>query len=261
MQTNNWNYSSLLGLIGGTNLVNEYTSSVTSTVDLRSETGDKWKSTGKIHIQDFSLKRGSLSFNNKGPIDITADEGLMSIKNFNLEGPNTHIRIRGDNFTSNNLNLSVNAQADMRLLQIFTPFLEDLGGPLNLSATISGSLKKPEILGNLNAENAFLKLKGFPHPLERLSVEVVFSQSRVLINSIRSQIAGGALTGDGGIMINGLRDMPTSIRLRMDNVTFNVPDKIRSNGNADLLFLGSMVPFHSFRHLSCQQRPSGKRIH
>lgn len=243
IKTNNWNYSSVLGLIGGSNLVNEYDSSLTSSVDLRSETGEALKSTGKIHVQNFSLKRGTLSFANRSPMDITMDNGLINIKNFELEGPNTTIKIRGENFTSERLNVSVNAQADMRLLQIFTPFLDDIGGALNLSTTVSGPLRKPEVLGNLNTSNAFVKLKGFPHPIERLSMEVVFSQSRVMINSIRGQIAGGTLTGDGGITINGIRDLPTSIRLHMENVTFNVPDKVRSNGNADLLFSGRWFPF------------------
>lgn len=244
MKTNNWNYSALLGLIGGANLAGEYSSALTSTVDLRSDAGDIFKSTGKVHIQTFSLKRGTLSSSNKsGPIEITTNNGIVNIKNFHLEGPNNNLLVKGEGFTAEDLNVSVNAQTDMRLLQIFTPFLDDLGGMINISSTVSGSVRKPEILGNLNSTNAFIKLKGFPHPLERLSLEVVFSQSRVLVNSIRGQIAGGTLTGDGGILINGIRDIPTSIRLRMDNVTFNVPDKVRSSGNADLLFSGRWFPF------------------
>lgn len=243
MRTNNWNYSSILGLIGGANLASEYTSSLTASVDLRSDRGDFFKSSGKLHIENVSLKRGALSFTNEGPIEVTSDNGVVNFKNFHLTGPHNNLKITGENFTSERLNLAVNLQADMRLLQIFTPFLEDLGGPVSLSANISGTVRKPEILGSLNTTNAFVKIKGFPHPIERLSSEVVFSQSKVLINSIRGQIAGGTLTGDGGILINGIKDLPTSIRLRLEGVTFNVPDKIRSSGNADLLFSGRWFPF------------------
>lgn len=243
LKTNNWNFSSLLGLVGGAALANEYTSSLTANVDLRSEAGDIFKTTGKMNIQTLSLKRGNLSFVNSAPIDITTDNGITSIRNFQLEGPNNSLQIRGTNFTADNLNVAVNLHADLRLLQILTPFLEDLGGGVDLSATLSGSVKKPEILGTLQNRNAFVKIKGFPHPLERLSSDVVFSQSKILINSIKGQMAGGTLTGDGGIMINGIRDLPASIRLRLDNVTFNVPDKVRSSGNADLILSGRWFPF------------------
>lgn len=243
MKTNNWNFSSLLGLVGGAALASEYTSSLTSSVDLRSDAGDLFKTTGKVNIQTLSLKRGAMSFGNPEPIEITLDNGSTTIKNFRLEGPNNSLQVRGNNFTAENLNVAVNLQADLRLLQILTPFLEDLGGGVDLAATVSGTIKKPEILGTLKNKNAFVKIKGFPHPLERLSTDVVFSQSKILINSIKAQIAGGTVTGDGGVMINGIRDIPTSIRLHLDGVSFNVPEKIRSSGNADLLISGRWFPF------------------
>lgn len=243
MTTNNWNYSTVLGLIGGANLASEYSSSLTSSVDLRSDQGDIFKATGKIHIEEFSLKRGPLSFTNNGPIDISADQGVGTIKNFNLQGPGTSIQIRGQSFTAERLGLGVTGNADLRLMQIFTPFLEDMGGPVKIAANISGSVMKPEILGSANASNTFVKIKGFPHPLERVSADVVFSQSRIMINAIKGQIAGGSLAGEGSVVINGIRDFPTSIRIRLDGVTMNVPDKVRSSGNADLLFSGRWFPF------------------
>lgn len=243
MNTNNWNYSSLLGLIGGSDLASEYQSSVTSKVDLRSDSGDFFKSSGKMTVQNLSLKRGPLSFENQGPIEVFSDDGVVTLKNFHLEGLKNSLQIRGTRFTAQDLNLSVNLNADMRLLQIFLPFLEDLGGPLNSSTTISGSLKKPEILGTLNTENAFIKIKNFPHPIERLSAEVIFSQSKVAINNVKAQFADGTLTGEGSTLINGLKDLPTSIHLNLEGVTFNVPDKVRSSGHADLLFSGNWFPF------------------
>lgn len=243
MQTREWNYSTLLGLVGGANLASEYSSSLTSTVDLRSESGDIFKSTGKVHIDTLELRRGTLSLKNPQAIDIVTDNGVASIKNFRLEGPNTDMAIRGENFTAQNLNIAVNMNSDLRLLHIFMPFLEDLGGPIKLSTTMTGSVTKPQIMGTLNANNTYIKIKGFPHPLERLNVDVVFSQSRVMVNSIRGNIAGGTLTGDGGILINEIKDIPTTIRLRLDNVTLNVPEKVRTNGNADLVFSGRWFPF------------------
>ncbi|WP_374030060.1 translocation/assembly module TamB domain-containing protein [Bdellovibrio bacteriovorus] len=243
MKTLNWNFSNLLGIVGGASLANEYQSNLTSTIDLRSESGELFKSTGKLTIQNFSLKRGPMSFANQGPMEITSDNGLMNIRNFRLEGPQNSLSLRGENFTSEKLNVGLNLKADLRLFQIFTPFLEDLGGPVDVTATVSGPLLKPEVIGNANTRNTFIKIKGFPHPIEKLSTDVVFSQSKILINSIKGYIAGGTLSGDGGVSINGIKDLPTSIRLHMEGVTFNVPDKVKSSGRADLLFAGRWFPF------------------
>ncbi|MNK19544.1 hypothetical protein D3C87_377660 [compost metagenome] len=243
MNTREWNYSALLAIIGGANLATEYESSLTSSIDLKSDTGDLFKSTGRISIPQFYLKRGNLMFRNKKTAEIVMENGLTSIRNFELDGQGTNIQIKGTNFTTENLNVDVNARIDLRLMQIFLPFLEDLGGPLLLSTSVSGKLTKPEILGNATLNNAYLRIKGFPHPIERLQGDVVFSHTKILVNSLRAQLAGGTLSGDGGIMIHGIRNLPTSIRLRLENVSLNVPDKVRSNGNADLLFSGNWFPF------------------
>lgn len=241
--TKEWNYSHLLGLVGGANLLGEYESVLTSKVDLHSESGNIFKSTGQISIDRLELKRGTLSLANPVPMKITMKEGVVNIQDLRLVGPNADFSIRGHDFTAERLNMDLNLQADMRLFQIFLPFLEDLGGAISVSTKMTGAWNKPLILGNLNSRNVFLKIKGLPHPIERLNTEVVFSQSRILISSIRGVMAGGTLSGDGGILINGIRDLPTSIRLRLDGVTFNIPDKVRSSGNADLLFSGRWFPF------------------
>lgn len=243
MKTNNWNYSSLLALIGGANLAAEYDSALTSTIDLRSDSGDLFRATGKVHIDNFYLKRGHMSLANSGPMDINSENGVINIKNFYLKGPHNLIRVSGSNFTIERLNVVVDAQADLRLLQIFMPFLEDLGGPLNISASVSGPLTKPQILGTANLRNAYVKIKGFPHPIERLSTDVSFSQSKVLISDISGQLAGGTVNGEGSVIIKGPRDLQTSIQLHLENVSLNVPDKVRTNGNADLTFAGHWFPF------------------
>ncbi|WP_413584651.1 translocation/assembly module TamB domain-containing protein [Bdellovibrio sp. HCB274] len=243
MKTNNWTFATLLALIGGANLASEYDSSLTSTIDLRSDSGDIFKSTGKILIEGFHLKRGSSSISNNGPIEITTENGSASFKNFVLRGPQNSIQIKGTHFTADRLNMDIQARTDLRLLQIFTPFLDDLGGPLRVSAAVSGRISKPEILGTANLTRSFVKLKGFPHPLEKLQANVSFSQSRIIINDIKGNIAGGNLTGDGSVLINGIQDLPTSVRAHLEGITLNVPDRVHTSGDADLLFSGKWFPF------------------
>lgn len=243
MNTKEWNYSTLLAIIGGANLANEYESSLTSTIDLRSENGDIFKSTGKVQISQLYLKRGALNFRNRRNIDITTDNGRVSIKNFELDGPGSNVQVKGNSFTAENLDLDVNANFDLRLMQIFLPFLEDLGGPVRLSTSISGKVLKPEILGSASLNNAFLKLKGFPHPIERIQGDIVFSHTKILLNSLKAHMANGLITGDGSVIIGGVRDLPTSLRLHLENVSLNVPENVRTTGNADLMISGNWFPF------------------
>jgi translocation and assembly module TamB len=243
LKTVDWNYASLLSVLSGNAYQNEYDSSLTADVDLQSETGQWQKASGLVQIKNLFLKRGNLSFRNPDPIQVKMDAGKIRIQNFNLEGPQNSIQLKGQDFTLNSLNVNLVANTELRLFHMFFPFLDDLGGAIQASATFSGSLFKPQILGSLTTNNSFVKIKGLPHPIERIQAEVNFSQTKVLINSVKAQMAGGAVSADGNITINEYRDIPTSIRISLEGVNLNIPDKVRTSGSADLLLSGKWFPF------------------
>ena len=242
-KTIDWNFASVLGLIGASQLQEEYESQLTSDLDLVSDTGDWTAMTGQVAIKNIFLKRGTSSLRNSEPIDLNFNQGLISLKKFNLQGPGTDIQVKGDGFSFRNLDVAISANSDLRLVHILVPFLEDLGGPFQVQATLSGSYDKPEVLGNASIENTFIKLKGFPHAVEKLKADILFSHTKIVIQNIKGFLAGGNLSGDGGISINGLKDMPTQIRIRAEGLNLNVPDKIKSQGNASLTFTGHWFPF------------------
>jgi translocation and assembly module TamB len=243
VKTVDWNYAALLAILGGNAFQNEYDSNLTADIDLKSESGQWQKATGNISIKNLYLKRGVLSLRNPAPIQIKMDHGQVKIQNFVLEGPQNSIRLKGQDFSFDNLDLNLVANAELRLFHMFLPFLEDIGGTVQTSTNISGSLFKPEILGSLSTNNSFVKIRGLPHPIERIQAEVNFSQSKVLLNSVRGQMAGGIVSADGNITFEGYHNLPTSIRIAMDNVTLNIPDRVRTSGSAELLLSGNWFPF------------------
>lgn len=242
-KTNAWNFSNALILAGAAQLQQEYESQMTSEVDLSSDSGD-WKSlSGSITIKDFFLKRGNLSVRNPETVDIKLNKGNIEIKKFHLTGANTDIHIRGQNFSVTNLNVAIEAKSDLRLGHILLPFLDDIGGPFKLTAALTGSYKKPELLGNAKIENTFIKIKGFPHPAEKMKADFIFSHSRILIQNIKGIAAGGSLYGEGAVQIVGINEIPTNIRLTAEGLNLNFPDKIKSQGDAKLNFSGRWFPF------------------
>ncbi|GIL16546.1 MAG: hypothetical protein BroJett040_02970 [Oligoflexia bacterium] len=238
-----WNYATIFTLIGGGKLLNEYETSVTGTIDLAAETGGFFKSTGKALIEKFILKRGPMSLQNRLPMELSMHNGDMTLKNFKVSGDQSSVEVIGENFSKNHLNLKVNGQAPLRLFQIFLPFLEELGGQGQLKMSVGGSLEKPEVLGQAQASNAFVKIRGFPHPFEQVQTSVQFSHSKILISEIKGTLAGGKLQGDGIIQIEGIKNLPTKIKARADGVNLVIPDKIRTQGSADVLFSGNWFPF------------------
>ncbi len=243
IKTQEWDFATALALLGASQLQQEYESQLTSEIDLASESGEWDALTGSISVRNFYLKRGNLWLRNDSPLDIRFNRGLIYAKNILLSGPDSEVKMNGEGFNINNLNLSVDAKTDLRLAQIFTPFLDDLGGPFSVRATLGGSYKKPELLGSARIENAFVKLKGFPHPFEKLKTDIVFSHSKILLQNIKGILAGGNFRGEGAITINGINDIPSHINIRAEGLNIQFPEKITSKGDAALVFSGRWFPF------------------
>ena len=243
IQAQDWNYTTLFALIGGAPLLPEYQASLTGSLNLASERGGILAATGFGKIEQLSLQRGSLALANRGPMELSMKNGLTTLTNFLLFGDQSTLQVKGQQFSSEDLNLNIESTAQLRLFQIFFPFLEELNGLMKVSLKLSGRLEKPELLGDAKVEGGFLKLKAFPHPFERVQAQAQFSQSKVLISDISGQLAGGTFSADGNILIQGLKNLPTEIRAQVQNVSFNVPDRIRTSGDAELKISGNWFPF------------------
>lgn len=242
-KSKDWNFTQWIGLFDKSFVKGEYSSYLTGEVDLSSQNGDLFQSTGEVQIVNFFMQRGPLFLQNQGPALAQFENGKIKLKNFVFQGTDNTFNVSGENFTLYNMDIQIKGSLELRLLHMLFPFFEDIGGPLKLTTSLSGPLFKPQILGTADLRNVYFRFKGFPHTIEKINAEVLFSHSKVLIQNIRGQLGGGSLSGQGELTINGLRDLPTSLKIQAENMSLQVPEKVRTNGSADLLLSGNWFPF------------------
>lgn len=243
LQASDWNFATLATLIGGGSLLSEYESSLTGDLSLAADRGGVFAATGQGTIQSFTLRRGGQNLANRLPMRLNMQNGVAALENFRVEGGREFIAVQGTGISRDNLRMKIDGDLSLRILQIFVPFLEELGGNGRINANVSGTLLKPEILGSAFLTEGFARIRGFPHALERASAEVQFSASRISINDIKASMAGGTVRGEGSVLLLGPRNLPVNIQARAEGMTLNVPDKIQTTGDAELTFAGSWFPY------------------
>ncbi|MCX7978072.1 MAG: translocation/assembly module TamB, partial [Bdellovibrionaceae bacterium] len=193
--------------------------------------------------QSGFLQRGEMGLKLVPNGKIRFANGRGNIENLRAEGEGHFAELASKNFSFDDLKLALRAQGNLRLLHIFTPFLEDLGGTFSLTLSTGGAATAPQLIGSARVEEGFFKLKTFPHPLERLHLDAAFSLNRILLQNIRGQMAGGEIRGEGLIQLVGFGNYPTSVQLRAENVNLNFPDRVQTVGSGNLSFTGSWFPF------------------
>lgn len=238
----NWNYTTLFAFLGSGSILKEYSANLTGNLKLHSDSGIR-HATGSGTIDRLALGRGSLHLENPLPMELNMKNGEITLENFELKGDNSVVALRGQNFTLDQMGVDVDARFDMRLLQVFLPFLEDLGGTLKAQMNVSGKILEPQVSGQASIANGYVRAKGFPHAFEQVQASAQFSQQQLIIKELKGNLGGGYFQADGSLRFNGFGDVPLDLRARIYQSTFNIPDGFRTTGDAEVSISGDWFPY------------------
>lgn len=238
-----WNYAPTFAALAGPGGRKDYVGRFSSVIDISSESGGFWNASGSIDISNFLLKRGTVSLQAPAPLALSMKNGYVQVKNFELVGDNTFLRLSENKDPVSKLDLQVNGKLDLNLLSLLTPFFEDLRGLLSFAFNLRGGPDSVELLGSAYLEKGYLKFFDFPHPFADIRADLLFNQKRVLFNSIRAEFGGGRLGATGNMEFKGYKNVPVNVTGTFDKVTLNVPDKVNTTGSGQFSFTGNWFPF------------------
>ncbi|MBX7231137.1 MAG: translocation/assembly module TamB domain-containing protein [Bdellovibrionales bacterium] len=242
-KTNQWNFIPFFSLFSSSIKQKEILSSITSTVDLQSEKGGMTQLSGPWDISDLKLQRGLNVLHNDQNITLKFKEGRISAPGFSLSGGGDSLKFTLNEISLDKLSGEINGKLNLNLATIFTPFLSDLQGILNLNLGFTGTLKSPQMSGSAYLDQVQFKLRQFPHPITSLRANLAFNHQDILINSLRADLGGGQITGEGNIKLTSLDSIPINIIGKISNINLNVPDGFKSKGSGTWYFRGSNFPY------------------
>jgi translocation and assembly module TamB len=238
-----FNFMPLMGLFLKNERHWDYKSSLTGTMDIKSNRGGFWKSTGFANIEAIAVERGPVFLASDAPTKISFDNGLMNSTVLNLKGPNSYLRAQVTNSTKENLNLTASAKADLSLFALFTPFLKEMRGLMTVSLKVRDSVDNPNILGSALVEGGLVKLPDFPTAFQNLRADVLFNNQKILINSASANLGGGNLTAGGGITIIPKKSPIIDVQGSFEQVHLAIPDGVKSVGTGTIAITGNGLPY------------------
>lgn len=243
LDAQNWDFSSFLSQISGSEFKKDYETSLTIKSALVSETGNFWDSKGEIRIPRLYVRHGTSQMENKSEVLVKFDEGLVNIENLKFIGDNTEISVEGQRNKKNNLNLNINGQLDLGLFTFLTPFFKDMRGSLKINSQVAGTTERPEFLGTALINKATFKLKEFPHAFEDINSDLIFSQSKIVVNSLKGTVGGGNLTASGSVTMKGPQNVPIEIAGELQKTTLNIPEGLITKGSGEFSISGNWWPY------------------
>ncbi len=238
-----FDFSPLLAITSDVSRNGDYSTKVSFVTKLESPSNWLWNARGQIDLKNLRIQRGLNELYLENPASILFDKGQMNLKEIVLNGDNTLLKINAKNSRKDNLNIGINGKVETSLISFLTPFLSELRGVLSISADIRGSANNAKIIGSAFIDGAYAQLADFPHPFEDIRSDILFNESRIIINHFQSRFTSGKISGDGSVNILGLREFDTRLNISMKNGKLRIPEGVVSEGDAELSITGRWFPF------------------
>jgi translocation and assembly module TamB len=211
---------------------------------------DSAKIQGHAEIPTVRLQTKSIDLSNANAITLDYKRGVLEVRNAELKGNGTDIRVNGSVPVqgTGDMDLTANGTLDLRLLQDWTDGGHS-SGQVNVELQAKGKKSQPAVQGRLRIVNAVYNSDDLPIGIESLNGEVSIDGNRLQIANL-SGTAGGGTFSVGGSAVYGQNSSfnlaldATSVRVRQNGIRAVVDANLALSGAITASSLGGRVTVH-----------------
>jgi hypothetical protein len=208
--------------------------------------GKGWnKLSGRGEITDLTLARTGFLLKNADPVEITADNGNLSVAKMVLVGENSKLNFKlSGAVDGSNLENTMAGDVSLRLLEFVTPLVEEARGILGINLSLSGNTANAKFKGLLNWQDGFIRSGGVDAPVDNFSGQIRFNENKVTLDGINGQIGGGSVQARGGMDLYLNRAPKFDIELNLANNRLKFfPVNYAEILDAKIGFTGEKAPY------------------
>jgi translocation and assembly module TamB len=205
---------------------------------------------GHAEIPTIRLQTPSIGLSNISPVTLDYHGGMLQVRNAELRGNGTDIRVDGSVPVQGNgdMNFTARGTVDLGLLQQWTDGGHS-SGQVNVELQAKGTKTQPAIQGHLRIVNAVYTSDDLPVGIDSLNGDISIDGNRLQIANL-SGTAGGGTISVGGSAIYGKNSSfdlaldASSVRVHQSGVRAVVDAKLALSGAATASTLGGRVTIH-----------------
>ncbi len=185
-------------------------SDVAGVVDVSGPAAKPTRLTGQAQFSAFSLTAQGLTFKAAQPLTIGLKNGLATLNQVHITGPDTDLRASGTaqvfgainpktrqpDLKSGRLDIQTLGSVSMAIAQTFDPDLIT-SGKMVFSVGAGGTLGDPALTGKVQFQNVNAAVEGIPNGLSNMNGTLVFNENRLNVESLTAMTGGGQLKVGG----------------------------------------------------------------
>ncbi len=154
------------------------------------------KLAGRLSLSSLRLGCDELSLELVKPVALAFENGVVKIESFELSNTDRYFILSG-HLAQEELQLSALGLIDLEILSDLVPVVDDLRGILRLSATVSGTLQKPEIEAEARLTAGEVAYDELDVWIREIEGEASFSGRVIEVQEVSAVINGGSISAHG----------------------------------------------------------------
>lgn len=215
---------------------------VTGSLDIDFKSGKFELGDGQFTIQEYLLKRQGHQLQLSEPIRTELRGGNFDYKTYKLTGLEGDLVLKLRS-VSGKLDGWLSGEADLGLIEYLTNTVSNCTGVADLSLKIGGTIKEPNILGNIDISQGEVRITSLESPLENIQAQIsvengVFSLERFSAGLARGDVGA---SGQVELFVDRVPEIDLLIRLRDSQIKIYPFQNIKLSGS--LKIAGDELPY------------------
>lgn len=205
---------------------------------IRGPLADKTKVEAHLTIPTFEAKYQALEVATTGPIRVDYANSVVTLQPSGFKGTDSAFQFQGRIPLAGpqKMSLAAKGSIDLRLAQMLAPDLL-ASGKINLDVNAAGTVKNPEVQGQIKIQNASFATEAAPIGVSKLNATMQVSDTGVQVTDATGDLGGGQVKFGGSVIYRP--QLQANLSLSGKSIRLRYPDGMRSVFDTDLTFTGN----------------------
>ena len=193
----------------------------------------------QVTFPDLRLNAGAYSLEQVGTSTIEVRNGVASIQQFELKGPQTNVHLAGsaDLRDSGPIDVRLEGNTDAAVLALFNDAVR-VTGDTRVSVAATGTVRQPVLNGFVEMQNGQAQIEDPRIAAENVQLRLNLNGSQVHVARLEGSLNGGSIKGEGNLNLIGAQPETAGVTVTGDGIYFEFPAGVRTVSNARLSLKG-----------------------
>src|SRR5215510_107544 len=195
----------------------------------------------RLTFPELRLNAGVYSLEQVGTSTIAVRDGVASVEQFELKGPQTNIHLAGNAALreSGLIDVTIDGNTDAAVIALFDSDVKATGDT-RLNVSVSGTMRQPNLNGFIELQNGQGQIPDPRIAAENLKLRLDLSRNEIKLTRLEGSLNGGSIKGEGHVSLSEDQTSAAELRVTAEGVYLEFPTGLRTVSNAKLNLEGDL---------------------